>query len=137
MRILNIDTEILRSSVSVAEKTNEAISKAASLLNAITDHDDWICRERKEIKQMTLSNKQTANDIENHTSTFYTAVKTTSERFDESEQEMNTRINGVDDVISKISTVVPKISEVAWGSSGTGGDVDIVSVEGIASSMEG
>ena len=53
MAILNIDTSILRSSVSVAQQANEAISEAASLLNAITVHEDWICTERDRIKEMT------------------------------------------------------------------------------------
>ena len=64
MAILNIDTSILRSSVSVAQQANEAISEAASLLNAITVHEDWICTERDRIKEMTLANKQKAQQIQ-------------------------------------------------------------------------
>ena len=63
--LLHIDTAVLRSAVSVAEQTNSSISDAASLLNQITVHEDWICKERDQIKQMTLANKQTAQDIEN------------------------------------------------------------------------
>ena len=77
---LNIDTSRLRSSVSVAQQANEAISEAANLLNAITVHDDWICTERDRIKEMTLSNKQKAQQIQERSSSFYSAIQTASER---------------------------------------------------------
>ena len=111
MAILNIDTDILRSSVSVAEQANEAISEAASLLNAITVHDDWICTERDRIKEMTLLNKQKSQEIREKSAAFYAAIRTASERFDAVEQDNCRRMNTVDDIIGKISTVVPKITE--------------------------
>ncbi len=134
---LNIDTSILRSSVSVAEQANEAISEAASLLNAITVHDDWICTERDKIKEMTLSNKQKAQQIQERSSSFYSAIKTSSERFDSTEQDSCQRINGVDDIIGKISTVVPKISENVHGGGGSGSGINIVDIQGMADMVTG
>lgn len=83
--LLHIDTAVLRSAVSVAEQTNSSISDAASLLNQITVHEDWICKERDQIKQMTLANKQTAQDIENRAENFYKAIQNASQKFDEKE----------------------------------------------------
>ncbi|MGN1141073.1 MAG: hypothetical protein ACI4TF_07725 [Oliverpabstia sp.] len=136
MRILNIDTSILRSSVSVAERANETIEEAANLLNSITVHEDWICRERYKIKEMTLSNKQKAQQIQERSSAFYSAIKTSSERFDTTEQDSCHRINGVDDIIGKVSTVVPKISESVFGGAGAGSDINIVDMIGIGNAME-
>ena len=137
MAILNIDTSILRSSVSVAQKANEAISEAASLLNAITVHEDWICTERDRIKEMTLANKQKAQQIQERSSSFYSAIQTASERFDSTEQDSCRRINGVDDIIGRISTVVPKISENVHGGSGSGSGINIVDIQGMADMMTG
>lgn len=137
MAILNIDTSILRSSVSVAQQANEAISEAASLLNAITVHEDWICRERDRIKEMTLANKQKAQQIQERSSSFYSAIQTASERFDSTEQDSCRRINGVDDIIGRISTVVPKISENVHGGSGSGSGINIVDIQGMADMMTG
>lgn len=137
MAILNIDTSILRSSVSVAQQANEAISEAASLLNAITVHDDWICTERDRIKEMTLANKQKAQQIQERSSSFYSAIQTASERFDSTEQDSCRRINGVDDIIGRISTVVPKISENVHGGSGSGSGINIVDIQGMADMMTG
>lgn len=136
MAILNIDTSILRSSVSVAEQASEAITEASALLNAITVHEDWYCRERDKIKEMTLSNKQTAQQIKERSSAFYSAVKTSSERFDMTEQDSCHRINGVDDIIGRISTVVPKITESVFGGSGSGADINIVDIQNFGNAME-
>lgn len=137
MAILNIDTSILRSSVSVAQQANEAISEAASLLNAITVHEDWICKERDRIKEMTLANQQKAQQIQERSSSFYSAIQTASERFDSTEQDSCRRINGVDDIIGRISTVVPKISENVHGGSGSGSGINIVDIQGMADMMTG
>ena len=137
MAILNIDTSILRSSVSVAQQANEVISEAASLLNAITVHEDWICTERDRIKEMTLANKQKAQQIQERSSSFYSAIQTASERFDSTEQDSCRRINGVDDIIGRISTVVPKISENVHGGSGSGSGINIVDIQGMADMMTG
>ena len=137
MAILNIDTSILRSSVSVAQQANEAISEAASLLNAITVHEDWICTERDRIKEMTLANKQKAQQIQERSSSFYSAIQTASERFDSTEQDSCRRINGVDDIIGRISTVVPKIAENVHGGSGSGSGINIVDIQGMADMMTG
>ena len=136
MAILNIDTDILRSSVSVAEQANEAISEAASLLNAITVHDEWICTERDRIKEMTLLNKQKSQEIREKSAAFYAALRTASERCDAIEQDNCRRMNTVDDIIGKISTVVPKITESVFGGSGSGADINIVDMQSFGDAME-
>lgn len=132
---LNIDTSILRSSVSVAQQANEAISEAANLLNAITVHDDWICTERDRIKEMTISNKQKAQQIQEKSSSFYSAIQTSSERFDSTEQDSCRRINGVDDIIGRITTIVPKISENVHGGSGSGTGISIMDLQGLGEAV--
>lgn len=135
MKVFNIDTSVLRSSVSVAEQTNEALTEAASLLNAITVHEDWICKEREQIKKMTLSNKEKAQKIQNQSQSFYSAIKSVSGKFDEAERDCCNRINQVDDIISKVVSVVPGISEVSAG--GAGSDISIMDFNNLNSSLEG
>ena len=60
---LNIDTSILRSSVSVAQQANEAISEATSLLNAITVHEDWMCTDPGEKFFFLFSNPDSIRKI--------------------------------------------------------------------------
>jgi hypothetical protein len=51
------------------------------------------------------------------------------------EQDNKQRTNSVDDIISRISTVVPKISETVFGT-GSDAAIDIVDLQGLAGSME-
>ena len=117
-------------------------------MNQITVHEDWICKERDQIKQMTLANKQTAQDIENRAENFYKAIQNASQKFDEKEQEINTRINGVDDIIGQVINVVPGITggstggaatdAIAISSSNTGhSNISIGNFKNIFSSLEG
>ena len=135
--LLHIDTAVLRSAVSVAEQTNSSISDAASLLNQITVHEDWICKERDQIKQMTLANKQTAQDIENRAENFYKAIQNASQKFDEKEQEINTRINVVPGITGG-STGGAATDAIAISSSNTGhSNISIGNFKNIFSSLEG
>ena len=104
--------------------------------------------ERDQIKQMTLANKQTAQDIENRAENFYKAIQNASQKFDEKEQEINTRINGVDDIIGQVINVVPGITggstggaatdAIAISSSNTGhSNISIGNFKNIFSSLEG
>jgi hypothetical protein len=135
MAVLNIDTSVLRSSVKVAEQANSDLTEAARLLNMIVEHKDWICPERDKINEKIVSNKQTAQTIQENSSSFYTAITTSSQKFDDMEQDNKQRTNSVDDIISRISTVVPKISETVFGT-GSDAAIDIVDLQGLAGSME-
>lgn len=123
MAFLNVDTDLLRSSVSVAEKTNDAISEAATLLNQVVVHNDWECSERNQINSYTMENRETAQKIEGYASSFYNAVKNASARFDTAEQEMRQKTNTVDDPISRIVSVVPgNMTDVTIHTSSSGHD---------------
>ena len=119
MAFLNVDTDLLRSSVSVAERTNDLISDAATLLNQVVVHNDWVCSERNQINSYTIENRETAQKIEGKASSFYSAVKNASARFDAAEQEMRQRTNTVDEPIGRITNVVPgTIQEVTQNVTG-------------------
>lgn len=111
MAYLDIDTDVLRSSVATAEQANASISEALSLLNQVVIHNDWQCKERYQINENTLANCQTAQEIQNHASSFYQAVKQVSEQFDEAEQNNIGRVNQVDGLLGQILTVAPGIME--------------------------
>ncbi len=111
MAYLDIDTDVLRSSVATAEQANSSISEALSQLNQVVIHNDWQCKERYQINENTLANRQTAQEIQNHASSFYQAVKQASEQFDEAEQNNIGRVNQVDGLLGQILTVAPGIME--------------------------
>jgi hypothetical protein len=106
MAILELDTDQLRSAVSVAEKANQDITEAMNFLDKIVVHNDWVCPERDTINENTERNKNTASTIQQNAEAFYNAVKQASERFDETEQNNISRTNKVDGLISGIVNIV-------------------------------
>ena len=134
MSILTLDTDLLRSTVQIAETTNDAITEAVNLLNQVVIHNDWECVERDELNNYTLANRQTARDIQDKTASFYNAIKTASAKFDEAERNTIANGNSLDEVISRIANVVPGINQAA--SSSSGDDISIVNFDQMSQSMK-
>ena len=128
MAILDLDTDALRASVTVAEQANNEITQAMNLLNQIVVHEDWVCKERDNIKNYTLTNRQRVQELQAHSSAFYSAIKQSSERFDQAEQSMIQRVNQMDGLLSQIHNVVPTL--------GAGG-ISIASFGNLNNSTEG
>lgn len=129
MKYLDIDTDILRSSVAVADQANALVSEALTLLNQVVIHNDWQCKERYQINENTMADRQTAQEVQSHATSFYYAVKQASEQFDEAEQNNIGRVNQVDGLLGQILSVVPGIT---GGSSAPA----MVSFDQIRSSLE-
>lgn len=126
MSMLDLDTDSLRETVTVAEQANNDITEAMNLLNQIVVHEDWVCKERDNIKNYTLTNRQKVQELQSNADSFYKAVKQSSERFDEMEQEIVQKVNQVDDLLAKIHNVVPNL-----GSSTADGSISIASFDSI------
>ena len=106
---LEIDTDLLRTTVATAEQTNQQITEAVNYLNRIVIHEDWACEERYAINDNTVRNQDTARTIQNNSTAFYNAIKQSSEEFDAEEQNQITKTNSVDELIARILNVVPNI----------------------------
>ena len=107
MRVLNIDTDVLRNSVSIAERANQEISEAMNLLNQITIHSDWICPQRDEINNYTRMNKERIRVIQSNSSSFYNAIRESSNIFDDTERENMNAHNNLDGIIARILSISP------------------------------
>ena len=107
MSILEIDTDILRQSVTVAESANQQITDAMNMLNKISVHDDWNCPYRETLKERTLNNRAKISEIQSNSSNFYQAVKTSSERFDQAERDCISRQSIIESALETIHNIVP------------------------------
>ena len=129
MANLYIDTDTLQSLVTTAAQTNEAITDACTLLNQIVVHNDWQCDERTKINENTVTNRTTALTIQTHAAAFYSAIKQAAELFAEVENKNITRVNGIDEKIGQITSIVQGIS-------GGLSSPDIVAFDDFSSKME-
>lgn len=135
MDILDINTDVLRQSVSIAKKTNEAITTATNLMREVEVHTDWTCPERYGINgldALTNKNRKEIEVVYRWSSSFYSAIERASQSFDDCERESIKSFNTLDNLIAAIVKVVPgKFS----GSSVTG--VGAVLFKGISKALGG
>lgn len=131
---LEIDTDLLRSTVASAEQTNMQITEAVNLLNRIVVHNDWLCEERNAINNNTINNQNTASRIQANSTAFYNAIKQSSEEFDAEEQNQILGINGVDDLLARVLNVVPNFIS---GETGIASNISIVDFSNISDSFFG
>ena len=112
MAILEIDTDVLHQTVSIAKNTNDAITEAFGFLNSIVIHKDWDADERRVLNEYTITNLAKAKQLQTNSTSFYHAIEHTSQIFLDTEQESIREINTLEALISSIASAVP---EKWWG----------------------
>lgn len=136
--LLQVDTDLLRQAVQIASQANDAITNAMNIINRVTEHNDWICSERDTINEYARKNRQDIGILQNKASNFYTAIKTSSEKFDAKEKDLVNKSNKMDDIISKAIVKVTPISSTTSTTSGAAtGKVEISDFSSISSSLAG
>lgn len=105
--LLELDTDILRSSVQVALNANNKISDAMSSLNKVVVHDDWNCPYRNDLKSRTLDNRAKIQQMQTDAANFYNAIKTSSQNFDSAENNCINKNNLLDQLLNAVHNIVP------------------------------
>lgn len=119
--MIDLDTDELRSAVSIAAKANEQLSEAMDLLNAVAVHNDWTCPERNAINNNTIQNRTKADSLRSDAQNFYSVIKYSADRFQELESEINSSFSNVDSALGKFLSLVP--SGTAGAQKDTSGSV--------------
>lgn len=132
---LEIDTDELRSAVVTADQTNSQITEAMNRLNEIVVHNDWVCVERDAINNNTVNYQRIIGQIQANSTSFYHAIKSSSDMFDQEEQNQITSTNGVDELIAGILNVVPR--SISSESEAAGSGISIVNFDGVSGAMSG
>ena len=132
--MIQLDTDTLRSTVVSAEQTNNQITQAMNLLNQIVIHNDWECQERDAINNNTVIYQRMVAQVQANSTLFYNAIKRSSQAFDEKEQSLITKTNGVDELISSILCVNPAVIS---SESTAASEVSIVDFGNVSGSMSG
>lgn len=134
MDILDINTDELRNYVSIAKKASRNIDQATKLLQQIEVHDDWICPQRETLKQLTNHNRKTAEVIQSWSLSFYNAIDSASQAFDDCENASIASFKTLDSVVASIATVLPG----TFTTSGIGSAViNAVPFKNVKDAMEG
>ncbi len=110
MAVFQVNTDTLVQAVSVADRANQEISSAMSLLNQVAEHTDWECPERDLLIQKTRDNKAKIKDIQAKSDSFYHAISQAKDQFLETEKNCANRSNQMDALISDLQNIVPGLN---------------------------
>ncbi len=105
--MININTDELERSVQIAHRANESITEVAQLLSSVTEHQDWVCEAKDVINENIRWFKSLSLALQEDANSYYTAIINTTNRFLETERNMVSKTNEVDDIISFFLSKVP------------------------------
>ena len=117
--MIQIDTDVLKQlSVNAKSATDELIT-AGQILNQITTHNDWGCRERYTINEQILTIRKNMLRIGEYSNSFTNIITQVTDDFlieekkvAEMFEELESMIAGILSIVSPIATVTPDFSDI-------------------------
>ncbi len=106
LRVISIDTLIMKQLVSVANSSNDAINDAVEALNRVSIHNDWGCKEKNAINDYAITNKNKIKEQQENSRAFLNAVTQAANSFEKSENDIIGWGQGIDSAVSGIISVV-------------------------------
>ncbi len=106
--MIDINTDDLKSLAQGAKLANQEISAAANLLNQITVHNNWNCKERDQLNGYTLGNRKRIQALHEVSDDFLNKVINLAGEFEAAENQIPAMFQGLDSIVSKaVSIPVP------------------------------
>ncbi len=117
-----IDTDGLESMVTVLQTANESITEAASILNAVTAHNDWGCKERDALNELIESMKEHIQVLQSSNGGFYSIMRQIASEFVQTESGISALFESVENVLkaiysSPVATVITGVVETVTSGS--------------------
>ncbi len=100
--LISIDPENVKNIALNAQRANADIDGAMQLLNQISAHNDWNCKERKQINEYTVQNKNKIHALKENSDDFLNAVQKTAQDFQDAEKNLSSIFESVEDAIKSV-----------------------------------
>lgn len=113
-----IDTEGLKQLADLLSAANNDITRALSLLNQITEHYDWNCRERYQINEMTQNNRVMLQKVQADMENFVAVAHSVADGFVETEKGIRDLFPSVEGLIARIMSIPAALSVTAVSGGG-------------------
>lgn len=110
--LISIDPENLKSVAQKAQNVNADIEVAMQLLNQISTHNDWNCKERKQINEYTSQNKNKIRILKENSDDFLNAVQQAAQDFQNTEKNLSTIFESVEETIKSVLSITPIVEKV-------------------------
>lgn len=119
--MISIDTAIMRNLVTATSTANNAITDAMEVLNRISTHNDWACKEKDAINEYTNTNKNRIHQLQENSSAFLSAITGAATEFEETETSISDMFSSVESMISNILSITAATTGVIGGPLQTNG----------------
>lgn len=96
-----VDTELMEKLASEAQIANDGVTEALDLLNRVSLHYDWECKEKKAINEYTVNNKNKINKLHEKTDSYLRAVADSATEYAKAEFDICNSFNDLDIAIGK------------------------------------
>lgn len=103
--MISIDTAIMRELVTVSTTANNAITDAMDVLNRISAHNDWACKEKDAINEYTIANKNRIRQLQENSSSFLSAITGAAAEFEQTETSISDMFSSVESMLSNILSI--------------------------------
>ncbi len=107
--IISIDTDVLSEVASLARSINEEINQISEIMQRVTIHEDWNCKERDAINDAITNNRKAQANLQEMSESFSGTLTSISERFLEAERDLPSKFQHLDSMIGSALSVVDKI----------------------------
>ncbi|MEE3450689.1 MAG: hypothetical protein VZR27_08330 [Acutalibacteraceae bacterium] len=103
--IISINTEVLASVAALARSINEEICRISEIMQRVTIHDDWNCKERDTINDRITNNRLAQVKLQEMSDSFAGSVTSIADQFLEAERSLPNRFQHIDSIIGSSISV--------------------------------
>lgn len=100
--MISIDTEIMRQLASACSAANDSIDEAVDILNRVTSHNDWGCKERDSINEYTNQNKAKIRALQEKSRGFLSVLTSVSHDFENAESSISDMFSSLESVLGDV-----------------------------------
>ena len=103
--MISIDTEIMRQLVLACSAANDSINDAVDVLNRVTSHNDWGCKERNSINEYTNQNKVRIRALQEKSKSFLNTLTAVSHDFENAETSISDMFSSLEGLLGSVIAI--------------------------------
>lgn len=108
--MIQIDTEVLKQLSAAAKSATGELENAAQILNQITVHNDWGCKERYSINEAILKIKKNMATVRESSGGFTNIITLVADEFTTEEKKIAEMFEGLETLLGKFISIVAPVS---------------------------
>ncbi|MCI5700942.1 MAG: hypothetical protein MR308_11290 [Lachnospiraceae bacterium] len=105
IKMIVLDTELLKQLAAAAKSATEELQAASELLNQITTHDDWGCKERVAINSYITGNRKKMRSLMENSRSFTGAIAEVAEKFVAEENGIISMFDRVENLLGSFLSI--------------------------------